>query len=194
MKRFIFILLLCVIATLIFYFSSGSKVTNNLDSYVYELPFKEGTSHRIVQGYGGMFSHKNKAAIDFSMSEGTPVSAAREGIVYAYKDDSNEGGPFTNERKANYIIIKHDDGSFGCYWHLKQNGVVAKKGFVSKGQLIGYSGKTGFALWPHLHFAVKRKLNYDMNSFVRTKFRTSSGIQLLQSGKTYERPLNDKLQ
>src|SRR5689334_11787118 len=121
MKRFIFILLLCVIATLIFYFSSGSKVTNNLDSYVYELPFKEGTSHRIVQGYGGMFSHKNKAAIDFSMSEGTPVSAAREGIVYAYKDDSNEGGPFTNERKANYIIIKHDDGSFGCYWHLKQN-------------------------------------------------------------------------
>jgi murein DD-endopeptidase MepM/ murein hydrolase activator NlpD len=135
-----------------------------------------------------MFSHKNKAALDFDVPEGTPVYAAREGVVYAHKDNSNEGGPFTNEKKANYIIIKHNDGSFGCYWHLKQKGVVVKKGFVSKGQLIGYSGKTGFTLLPHLHFAVKSKLNYDMDSFVKTKFRTTKGIQLLKSGETYERP------
>jgi murein DD-endopeptidase MepM/ murein hydrolase activator NlpD len=173
------------------YFSLGSEVTKNLDEYVYDLPYAKGTSHFVVQGYGGRFSHKNKAALDFKMPVGTPVYAAREGIVYSYKDNSNEGGPLPKyERKANYIIIKHNDGSFGCYWHLKLNGVVVKEGMVNKGQLIGYSGGTGFVLWPHLHFTVKRILNYEMNSFVRTKFRTTEGVELLEAGKRYERPVN----
>jgi len=188
MKKVIFILVLIIVGSVI-YFSLGSKVTDNLDTYIYDLPFGDGTKHKVVQGYGGRFSHKNKAALDFSMPKGTPVYAAREGIIYSFKDDSNEGGPFTNEKKANYIIIKHDDGSFGCYWHLQKNGVVVKKGMVTKGQLIGYSGSTGFVLRAHLHFAVKRKLNYEKDSFVRTKFRTTKGIQLLQNGETYEKPV-----
>jgi murein DD-endopeptidase MepM/ murein hydrolase activator NlpD len=93
MKKVFFILIL-IIASLIVYFSLSSKVTNNLDSYIYELPFGKGTGHKVVQGYGGMFSHKNKAALDFGMQEGTPVYAAREGIIYSFKDDSNEGGAF----------------------------------------------------------------------------------------------------
>jgi murein DD-endopeptidase MepM/ murein hydrolase activator NlpD len=188
MKKIILVLLL-IIAGLVVYFSSSSKVSNNLDTYIYDLPFKEGTKHKIAQGYGGMFSHKNKAALDFSMPEGTPVYAARAGVIYSFKDDSNEGGLFRKNGKANYIIIEHNDGSFGCYWHLQKNGVAVKKGSVAKGQLIGYSGRTGFALRPHLHFTVKRKLSYEKDSFVRTKFRTTRGIQLLQNGETYERPL-----
>jgi murein DD-endopeptidase MepM/ murein hydrolase activator NlpD len=168
----------------------GSKVTENLDTYIYNLPFKQGTSHKVVQGYGGWFSHKNIAAIDFSMAEGTPIFAAREGIIFSYKENGQKGGPFsTYKNEANYIIIKHSDGSYGCYWHLQYNGVVAKKGKVEKGQLIGYSGATGFVLAPHLHFTVKNTLNYNMNSFTRTKFNTSAGIQLLKRGTTYERPL-----
>jgi murein DD-endopeptidase MepM/ murein hydrolase activator NlpD len=192
MKKIIFTLLLIflIIVGFVVYFSSGSKVTNNLDTYIYELPFSAGTRQKVVQGYGGMFSHEHKAALDFDMPEGTPVYAARGGVIYSFKDDSNEGGFFSKyEKKANYIIIKHDDGSFGCYWHLQKNGVVVKKGIVNKGQLIGYSGNTGFVLRPHLHFAVKRKLNYEKDSFVRTKFRTSKGIQLLETGEIYERPL-----
>jgi len=154
------------------------------------LPYKEGTSHKVVQGYGGRFSHKHKAALDFRMDEGTPVYAARGGEVYSYKDNSDEGGPLPRyDKKANYIIIIHSDGSFGCYWHLQKNGVAIKNGKVAKGQLIGYSGSTGFVLRPHLHFAVKRRLNYEENSFVRTKFRTANGVQLLESGEKYERPL-----
>ena len=66
--------------------------------------------------------------------------------------------------------------------------MAIKQGTVAKGQLIGYSGSTGFVLRPHLHFAVKRKLNYEKDSFVRTKFRTTKGIQLLEKGEAYERP------
>lgn len=187
MKKLLIVFLLSILVAALF-FSQGSEVTNNLDSYIYDLPFKEGTSHKVVQGYGGLFSHKNKAALDFAMPVGTTVYAAREGTVYRYKDYSNEGGPFTSERKANYIIIQHSDGSFGCYWHLQQFGVVVKEGQVKKGQLIGYSGNTGFALRPHLHFAVKRRLNYDKDSFVKTRFRTTKGIQLLTAGESYEKP------
>jgi murein DD-endopeptidase MepM/ murein hydrolase activator NlpD len=193
MKKTIFIflsLIVLVFAGCFIFFSLGSQVSNNLDSYIYDLPFKEGAKYKVVQGYGGLFSHKHKAALDFDMPEGAPVYAAREGIVYAHKEDSNEGGPFPKyEHKANYIIIQHSDGSFGCYWHLQKNGVVIKNGTVVKGQIIGYSGRTGFVLKPHLHFSVKRKLNCEMDSFVRTKFRTTKGIQLLKSGETYQKPL-----
>ena len=188
MKKIFFILLL-IIAGLALFWLISSKVTDNLDTYIYGLPFKEGTSHKVVQGYGGMFSHSSKAALDFYMPVGTPVYAAREGVVYGYKEDSNAGGLFKTKNKANYIIIQHSDGSFGCYWHLQHNGVAIKSGAVAKGQLIGYSGATGFVLGPHLHFAVKRKLNYAKDSFVRTKFATTNGIQLLENGRTYERPL-----
>jgi murein DD-endopeptidase MepM/ murein hydrolase activator NlpD len=188
MKMTLLILFLLIIG-LVIYLSLSTAVTENLDDYVYELPFKEGTSHKVVQGYGGMFSHKYKAALDFAMPEGTPIYAAREGIIYSYKDNSNEGGPFSKYgRKANYIMIRHSDGSIGCYWHLQKNGVKIKKGPVAKGQLIGYSGNTGFVLRPHLHFAVKRKLNYEKDSFVRTKFRTTNGIHLLKKGHRYQKP------
>jgi murein DD-endopeptidase MepM/ murein hydrolase activator NlpD len=168
-----------------------TPVTENLDSYEYELPFKEGAKYKVVQGYGGLFSHGHIAALDFEMPVGTPIYASREGVIYSYKDDSNEGGFLPRyRRKANYIIIKHDDGSFGCYWHLQKNGVLVKNGRVSKGQQIGLSGATGQALNPHLHFSVKKKLNYEMNSFVRTKFRTTNGIIFLKRGETYERPVD----
>lgn len=84
-------------------------------------------------------------------------------------------------------MIQHADGSFGCYWHLKYKGVVIKKGQVSKGQIIGYSGSTGFLFNPHLHFSVKRQLGYQKDFFVRTKFLTSSGIQFLKMWRTYKR-------
>jgi murein DD-endopeptidase MepM/ murein hydrolase activator NlpD len=185
-KKTVLILLL-IIASLFVYFSSRSKVTKNIDSYIYDLPFKKGTKYKVVQGYGGRFSHNNKAALDFNMPEGTPVYAARGGTIYSFKNDSDEGGLLPKyNRKANYIIIKHSDGSFGCYWHLQKDGVLVKKGIVVKRQLIGYSGSTGFVLRPHLHFAVKRRLNYEKDSFIRTKFRTAKGIQLLKQGETYE--------
>jgi murein DD-endopeptidase MepM/ murein hydrolase activator NlpD len=181
-----------VIVTGFFIFSKlSSSVTKNLDTFTYDLPFEKGTGHRVVQGYGGLFSHKHIAALDFGMPEGTPVCAAREGIVYTFKDDSDEGGLSPSyKNKANLIMIKHNDGSYGCYWHLKKNGVAVKKGFVAKGQLIGYSGSTGFTLRPHLHFSVKRQLNYEKDSFVRTMFRTTDGIRLLKNGQVYERPVD----
>jgi murein DD-endopeptidase MepM/ murein hydrolase activator NlpD len=180
---------LILTAGLVFLFCYSTSVTENTDNYQYQLPFDKGDKHRVVQGYGGLFSHSHIAALDFEMPIGTAICAARAGLIFSYKDDSDEGGPFSEyKNKANYIIIKHDDGSFGCYWHLKKNGVLIKSGRVAVGQQIGFSGATGQVLQPHLHFSVKRKLNYQMNSFVKTKFKTAIGITLLENGESYERP------
>jgi murein DD-endopeptidase MepM/ murein hydrolase activator NlpD len=185
-------LIVLTLAVGIFIFISlSTPVTENIDDYEYELPFKKGAEYRVVQGYGGLFSHRNIAALDFAMPTGTPVYAAREGTIYSYKDENDKGGPFSEyKKKANYIIIRHDDGSFGCYWHLRKNGVLVKSGHVSKGQQIGFSGASGFILRPHLHFSVKLKLNFQMNSFIRTKFKTTKGVILLERGESYQRPLD----
>ena len=187
-KIFALIAIILLIAVVIF-FSYSTSVTTNLDSFQYDLPYAKGTRHRVVQGYGGLFSHQHIAAIDFEMSTGTPVYAARGGTIYSYKDNSDEGGISSDfKNKANYIIIKHEDGSFGCYWHLQKNAVLIKTGQISKGQQIALSGATGQVLRPHLHFSVKRQLNYQKNSFIRTKFKTTDAVILLSNGESYERP------
>jgi hypothetical protein len=56
-------------------------------SYIYSLPFEEGKSFRVIQGYFSRFTHKERAALDFNMNRGTNITAAREGIVVRVKED-----------------------------------------------------------------------------------------------------------
>ena len=91
------------------------------------------------------------------MPIGTPVYAARSGIVLEAEDDFYNGGSnkaYTSE--ANNIRILHDDGSMAVYAHLELEKAQVHPGMeVEAGQLIGYSGNTGFSTGPHLHFAVQ---------------------------------------
>src|SRR6185503_20270616 len=92
-------------------------------SYVYQLPFENRTSHLIVQGYFGPFSHKERAALDFKMKKGTRILAAREGVVVRVKEDSDKGGWSRKYREfGNNIVIQHPDGSRSGYWHLQKDG------------------------------------------------------------------------
>jgi murein DD-endopeptidase MepM/ murein hydrolase activator NlpD len=127
-------------------------------SYLYQLPFSPHTSHRMVQGYYSRFTHKYKAAVDFKMKPGTKILAARAGHVIRIKDDSDQGGWNKKYRPdANYIIIQHDDSTRSNYRHLQYKGILVKPGeWVSTGQVIGYSGNTGYTASPHLHFMVTR--------------------------------------
>lgn len=122
----------------------------------YHLPYLDGEAYPVLQAEEGSFSHygDNAYAIDFDMPEGRPIAAIRNGIVLFVKQDSNEGGSDrkTYENKGNYVWIIHDDGTLANYYHLKQNGAVVKIGDnVKTGDIIGYSGNTGFSTQPHLH-------------------------------------------
>lgn len=156
-------------------------------SFVYELPYKTGSSHLVVQGYYSAYSHKNRAAIDFKMKKGTKITAARSGIVVRLKEDSNEGGLNKKYRQsANLLVIQHDDGTRAGYWHLQQNGVLLNLGdTVKQGQVIALSGKTGYAALPHLHFLVWTNKNGQWQQ-VPTRFQTATGNKYLRPFKSYK--------
>lgn len=158
-------------------------------SYVYALPYDAGKTFRVIQGYFSPFTHKERAALDFNMKRGTRVTAARDGIVIRVKEDGSKGGLNRKYRPhGNNIVIQHPDGSRAGYWHLQHNGVVVNVGdTVQKGQLIAYSGKTGYAFSPHLHFLVWKTANGQWQQ-VPTRFQTSGGVKYLRGWKRYKAP------
>ena len=156
-------------------------------SYVYALPYKEGKTYRVIQGYFSHFSHKERAALDFNMKRGSTITAAREGVVIRVKEDGTHGGLNKKYRsEGNNIVIQHADGTKAGYWHLQKDGALINVGdTVKKGQVIALSGKTGYAIVPHLHFLVWQN---DKNGWqqVPTRFQTSAGIKYLRSWKKYK--------
>jgi murein DD-endopeptidase MepM/ murein hydrolase activator NlpD len=158
-------------------------------SYVYQLPYETGKSHLLIQGYFGHFSHKERAALDFKMKRGTKVCAAREGIVVRVKQDGDRGGWNKKFRPyGNNIVIQHADGSRAGYWHLRHNGAMINEGdSVKRGQVIGLSGKTGYAALPHLHFLVWRTDGRGWQQIL-TRFETARGPKYLRSFKRYRNP------
>jgi len=159
------------------YFKLGSNCAQHDDSYVYQLPYAPGSKFKVSQGYNGSFSHKgaNQYAIDWQMPEGTPVYAARGGVVVKTKDDSSIGGSSIKyDPYNNYVLIRHDDGTLGHYCHLQKGGVYVRPGDrVVVGQRIARSGNTGFSSGAHLHFSVFKTRDGRERVSILVKFRTS---------------------
>jgi murein DD-endopeptidase MepM/ murein hydrolase activator NlpD len=150
------------------------------DQHLYSLPYASGKSYRIIQGYGSRFSHtgREEFAIDVDMKVGTPVHAARAGIV-ARVEESHSKGCWEDGcgNHANYIVILHDDGTTGEYYHLMQDGSQVEIGdSVSQGQMIGNSGNTGHTTMPHLHFAVYRPIEWGKTQSIPVRFQSADGI------------------
>jgi murein DD-endopeptidase MepM/ murein hydrolase activator NlpD len=158
-------------------------------SYVYSLPYESGKRYRMIQGYFSSFSHRERAALDFKMKRGTKICAARGGVVVRVKEDGDRGGWNRKYRRyGNNIIIEHEDGTRAGYWHLQKDGALVAVGdTVQQGQVIGLSGKTGYAALPHLHFMVW-KSDTDGWQQVPTRFETKRGIRYLKGMKRYARP------
>jgi murein DD-endopeptidase MepM/ murein hydrolase activator NlpD len=172
------------------HYTMGSCVAVHDKTHVYLLPFESGAAYRVTQGYNGSYSHTgpDQYAIDFRMPVGTPVHAARSGTVVKVKTDSSVGGGDRKyQNQANYILIRHSDGTLANYAHLKKDGAVVNVGqIVEAGDHIGYSGNTGFSSGPHLHFSVFKTRNGTRRQTLPVKFRTSDAFALtLAEGKSY---------
>ncbi len=126
----------------------------------YEPPIAPGARFGVANAFFGSGAHASLTphAVDIPMPEGTPIHAARTGVVVRVRDDSDRGGPdpaFAAD--ANYVIVLHSDGTYGNYVHLKKGGSLVKPGLlVLAGRPLGLSGNTGWSTAPHLHFHVSR--------------------------------------
>jgi len=172
----------------VFYVFGDVNAKPSYTEEIYWLPFATNHSESIYQGYNGSFSHQNAYSLDFSHKLGTEVFAARSGKVIVTKHDANQSCLTKDCAKYNNkIIILHDDGTFAEYVHLKKNGVIVEKGDdVRQGQLIGYSGSTGWSKGPHLHFSVFKNNIDGERTYYKTKFRVKESpnpIFLKEKGK-----------
>lgn len=161
------------------YARGNPETARHDDSQVYLFPFAHGTKHLVTQGFQGNFTHfgENEYGVDFDLDTGTKVFAARDGLVVEVKEDSNVGGRSARYSKhANYILVYHEDGSFGNYVHLRRGGSVVEPGDrVEAGQHIGYSGATGRASGPHLHFDVRLPREDGSAHSIPIRFRRYDG-------------------
>ena len=125
-------------------------------SYRYPFPWRGGP-FRLSQGANGDYSHygpKNKYAMDIAMPVGTPIIAARAGVVVKIENSQNGRG---TDPSGNFVRVLHDDGTMGVYLHLKQGSVSVREGQrVAVGSPLALSGNTGNSSGPHLHFVVQR--------------------------------------
>ncbi len=155
----------------------GNYLDKEYDSdYNYSLPFKNGDSIKVSQGYNGTISHQNKNQLDFKMPIGTEILSARNGTVIKVVDGNDKHCAKEECKKYNnYIIIAHNDGTFAEYAHIKRKGAKVKPGEkVEKGQLIALSGNVGWSTGPHLHFSVYFQ-RLQKRDFLKTKFKTGDG-------------------
>lgn len=122
------------------------------------LPLTCGKSAKISQGNFGSFSHKGNAAYayDFSIGVGTPMVAMADGTVKYMYDKTGPGDPCYNGGDsscfpyANYVVLKHADGTLTTYKHLSKVSVSLGQ-VIKRGTQIGLSGSTGFSTGPHAH-------------------------------------------
>jgi murein DD-endopeptidase MepM/ murein hydrolase activator NlpD len=114
-------------------------------------------SVRVTQTFGdtsfsraGGYNGKGHNGIDLAASIGTPLKAALSGVVVGTGNTDNVRGCYSFGK---WVMIKHANGLSTMYAHLSQIGVSTGQSVVT-GQVIGYSGETGYATGPHLHFGV----------------------------------------
>ena len=132
--------------------------------YKYPLPWLGGP-FRLTQGANGQYSHftpKGRHAVDIAMPEGTPIIAARGGIVVKTENEQSGRG---NNPAGNFVRILHDDGTMGVYLHLMKGSVAVREGQrVATGTRLARSGNTGNSTGPHLHFVVQRNVGLAVES------------------------------
>ncbi len=124
-----------------------------------------------------VYSGKGHNGIDFRASPGTPIKAARGGVVLGA---GNTDLTCPGASYGKWIFIKHDNGLSTLYAHLSVISVSQGQN-VSTREVIGYSGSSGYSTGPHLHFSV-----YASSGSIVASFPSKSC-----AGRIYTIPLAD---
>lgn len=132
----------------------ASPVVPTGNGYCWPVPGHTGLSSVFGEDRGS-YGH---GAIDISDGGimGATVVAADGGTVVVSNNScshnwAKSGSCGCGGGYGNYVWIDHGNGKCTIYGHLTRS-VVAQGSTVSKGQVIGYVGSTGWSSGPHLHF------------------------------------------
>ena len=99
------------------------------------------------------YRSKMHNGVDFGGAIGTPILAAESGTILKVGNNDRGTSRWNKFQYGKYIIIKHNNNLATLYAHLSR--IIVKEGqVVNRGDVIGYSGNTGYTFGPHLHFTV----------------------------------------
>lgn len=99
---------------------------------------------------GGAYNGKGHNGIDFRAPVGTKITASLAGVVSGTGNTDAVPGCYSYGK---WVLVRHANGLSTLYAHLSSISVAPGQGVVT-GQLVGYSGATGYVTGPHLHFSV----------------------------------------
>ncbi len=91
----------------------------------------------------------NHTGIDIPAARGTPIYAAKSGVVTTSVYGSGSAWSY-----GNYVVVSHSDGTSTLYAHMSSRAVTQGQ-TVSQGDVVGYVGTTGRSTGNHLHFEVR---------------------------------------
>lgn len=123
--------------------SQSSQTTASASGFLWPV----ASSHRVTSPFGWRThpitgrQHLH-GGIDIAAPNGTPILAAKAGVVVISQYGSSYG---------NYVVISHPDGTRTLYAHMSQRSVSAGD-TVNQGQTVGLVGSTGSSTGNHLHF------------------------------------------
>jgi murein DD-endopeptidase MepM/ murein hydrolase activator NlpD len=113
-------------------------------SFTYPVSAPISSPYGIGRSYNGGPVASYHGGTDFGVDRGTPIVASAAGrVAFA--------GMLPIRGRS--VIIDHGAGVFSGYHHLSQVSVVVGQP-VAAGDLVGYSGASGLATGPHLHWEV----------------------------------------
>jgi murein DD-endopeptidase MepM/ murein hydrolase activator NlpD len=123
--------------------------------------------------------------VDIRAGIGTPVKTALSGVVWGTGNTDIARGCYSYGK---WILIKHANGLTTIYGHLSQIKVVAGDKVIT-GDVIGYSGNTGYSTGPHLHFGVYATQGVIMEKYSQSK-SCKTVVLPLADPKAYLNPMS----
>lgn len=134
-----------------------------------------------------IYNGKGHTGVDFRASIGTPIKASLSGTVVGV---ANTDLVRTCYSYGKWVMIRHDNGLSTLYAHMSLQ-TVAVGDQVSTGQVIGYSGNTGYTTGPHLHFGVYATEGVQITKLTPGMSRNCSGTTIpLADFHAYLNPLS----
>jgi murein DD-endopeptidase MepM/ murein hydrolase activator NlpD len=111
---------------------------------------------RITQKFGltsdskKLYASGSHNGVDFGVPVGTTVMAALGGVVEGTGNTDQYRGCLSYGK---WVLVKHSNGLSTLYAHLSVINVSLNQE-LKTGDIIGFSGNTGYSTGPHLHFTL----------------------------------------
>ncbi len=140
----------------------------------------------VTSASGRLYASGSHNGVDFRAPIGTRVLSAGDGFIVGTGDTDVQKGCYSYGK---WVLVEHPNGLSTVYGHLSRipdNIIPGKK--VKAGDVIAYSGSSGYSTGPHLHLSVFAPGGVQIGRNVNSKYCKNVSIPLA-STKAYLDPL-----